>query len=127
MFWHKRLKMEANKLCRIIRKNICLYPCLDFFFKRKMNSKCSPENYLQWNNTRYFSRFFFCIGFVFLTDGKKQNQNQNQSNNSGMGLSAPSVARPLHPVQTTPLQQAGVPANGLSQATIHVLPTGNFF
>ncbi|KAM3833170.1 activating transcription factor 7-interacting protein 1 isoform 2-T3 [Vipera latastei] len=54
-------------------------------------------------------------------DGKKQNQ--NQSNNSGMGLSAPSVARPLHPVQTTPLQQAGVPASGLSQATIHVLPT----
>uniref|UniRef100_T1E7F2 Activating transcription factor 7-interacting protein 1-like protein n=1 Tax=Crotalus horridus TaxID=35024 RepID=T1E7F2_CROHD len=56
-------------------------------------------------------------------DGKKQNQNQNQSNNSGMGLSAPSVARPLHPVQTTPLQQAGVPTSGLSQATIHVLPT----
>ncbi|KAK9399851.1 activating transcription factor 7-interacting protein 1 [Crotalus adamanteus] len=54
-------------------------------------------------------------------DGKKQNQ--NQSNNSGMGLSAPSVARPLHPVQTTPLQQAGVPTSGLSQATIHVLPT----
>ncbi|XP_070612081.1 activating transcription factor 7-interacting protein 1 [Erythrolamprus reginae] len=54
-------------------------------------------------------------------DGKKQNQ--NQSNNSGMGLSSPSIARPLHPVQTTPLQQVGMPASGLSQATIHVLPT----
>ncbi|XP_026550391.1 activating transcription factor 7-interacting protein 1 isoform X1 [Notechis scutatus] len=54
-------------------------------------------------------------------DGKKQNQ--NQPNNPGMGLSAPSIARPLHPVQTTPLQQAGVPTSGLSQATIHVLPT----
>uniref|UniRef100_A0A2D4LKQ8 Fibronectin type-III domain-containing protein n=1 Tax=Micrurus spixii TaxID=129469 RepID=A0A2D4LKQ8_9SAUR len=54
-------------------------------------------------------------------DGKKQNQ--NQSNNPGMGLSTPSIARPLHPVQTTPLQPAGVPTSGLSQATIHVLPT----
>uniref|UniRef100_A0A8C6Y563 Activating transcription factor 7 interacting protein n=1 Tax=Naja naja TaxID=35670 RepID=A0A8C6Y563_NAJNA len=36
---------------------------------------------------------------------------------------SPSIARPLHPVQTTPLQQAGVPTSGLSQATIHVLPT----
>ncbi|KAM6435975.1 activating transcription factor 7-interacting protein 1 isoform 1-T1 [Liasis olivaceus] len=54
-------------------------------------------------------------------DGKKQNQ--NQSNTSGIGLSAPSVARPLHPPQTSPLQQAGVPTSGLSQTTIHVLPT----
>ncbi|XP_063164655.1 activating transcription factor 7-interacting protein 1 isoform X2 [Candoia aspera] len=54
-------------------------------------------------------------------DGKKQNQ--NQSNSSGIGLSAPSIARPLHPAQTSPLQQAGVPTSGLSQTTIHVLPT----
>ncbi|XP_044311222.1 activating transcription factor 7-interacting protein 1 isoform X2 [Varanus komodoensis] len=52
-------------------------------------------------------------------DGKKQ----NQSNMSGMGLSTQSVARPLQPVQTNPLQQAGVPTSGLSQTTIHVLPT----
>lgn len=87
-------------------------------------SKYSPD-YLHLHNTRHFSRYFFCIGFMFLTDGKKQNQ--NQSNNSGMGLSAPSIARPLHAVQTTPLQQAGMPTSGLSQATIHVLPTGNIY
>ncbi|XP_042325533.1 activating transcription factor 7-interacting protein 1 isoform X4 [Sceloporus undulatus] len=51
-------------------------------------------------------------------DGKKQ----NQLNASGMGLSTPSVARPLQPVQTNPLQQASAPTNGLSQTTIHVLP-----
>uniref|UniRef100_A0A8C5RQ50 Fibronectin type-III domain-containing protein n=1 Tax=Laticauda laticaudata TaxID=8630 RepID=A0A8C5RQ50_LATLA len=89
--------------------------------KLKVNSKYSPKNDLRLNSTRHFSRYFFCIGFIFLTDGKKQNQ--NQPNNPGMGLSAPSIARPLHPVQTTPLQQAGVPTSGLSQATIHVLPT----
>ncbi|XP_015275210.1 PREDICTED: activating transcription factor 7-interacting protein 1 [Gekko japonicus] len=54
-------------------------------------------------------------------EGKKQNQ--NQTNTSGMGLPTPSVARPLQPVQTTPVQQAGAPASGLSQTTIHVLPT----
>ncbi|KAH0616813.1 hypothetical protein JD844_028225 [Phrynosoma platyrhinos] len=52
-------------------------------------------------------------------DGKKQ----NQLNASAMGLSTPSVARPLQPVQTNPLQQASAPTNGLSQTTIHVLPT----
>uniref|UniRef100_A0A8D0DP04 Activating transcription factor 7 interacting protein n=1 Tax=Salvator merianae TaxID=96440 RepID=A0A8D0DP04_SALMN len=52
-------------------------------------------------------------------DGKKQ----NQSNVPGIGLSTPSTARPLAPVQTSTLQQASVPASGLSQTTIHVLPT----
>ncbi|XP_053110261.1 activating transcription factor 7-interacting protein 1 isoform X3 [Hemicordylus capensis] len=52
-------------------------------------------------------------------DGKKQ----NQSNVSGMGLSAQSIARPLQPVQSSPLQQAAAPTSGLSQTTIHVLPT----
>ncbi|XP_062989721.1 activating transcription factor 7-interacting protein 1 isoform X2 [Elgaria multicarinata webbii] len=52
-------------------------------------------------------------------DGKKQ----NQSNISGMGLSTPSVARALQPVQTNPLQQPVAPTSGLSQTTIHVLPT----
>ncbi|XP_061495349.1 activating transcription factor 7-interacting protein 1 isoform X2 [Rhineura floridana] len=52
-------------------------------------------------------------------DGKKQ----NQSNISGMGLSTQSLARPLQPVQSNPLQQTGVPTTGLSQTTIHVLPT----
>nr|XP_056702262.1 activating transcription factor 7-interacting protein 1 [Euleptes europaea] len=54
-------------------------------------------------------------------EGKKQNQ--NQSNTSGMGLPTQSIARPLQPVQSSPLQQAGVPASGVSQTTIHVLPT----
>ncbi|XP_077195388.1 activating transcription factor 7-interacting protein 1 isoform X3 [Paroedura picta] len=54
-------------------------------------------------------------------EGKKQNQ--NPSNTSGMALPAQPVTRPLQPVPTTPVQQASVPASGLSQTTIHVLPT----
>ncbi|XP_013907383.1 PREDICTED: activating transcription factor 7-interacting protein 1 [Thamnophis sirtalis] len=68
-----------------------------------------------------FFQILFLYWLYIPTDGKKQNQ--NQSNNSGMGLSVPAIARPLHQVQTTPLQQAGLPTSGLSQATIHVLPT----
>ncbi|XP_054844316.1 activating transcription factor 7-interacting protein 1 isoform X2 [Eublepharis macularius] len=54
---------------------------------------------------------------------KSKKQNQNQSNTSGMGLPTQSIARPLQPVQTSPLQQAGASASGLPQTTIHVLPT----
>ncbi|XP_077791556.1 activating transcription factor 7-interacting protein 1 isoform X3 [Podarcis muralis] len=50
--------------------------------------------------------------------GKKQNQSV-----PALSLSTQSVARPLQPVQTSPLQQAGMPTTGLSQTTIHVLPT----
>uniref|UniRef100_A0A8D0L4C5 Activating transcription factor 7 interacting protein n=1 Tax=Sphenodon punctatus TaxID=8508 RepID=A0A8D0L4C5_SPHPU len=58
-------------------------------------------------------------------DGSSQAdaRKQNQSNVSGMGLSTQPVARPLQPVQTTSLQQMGVPTSGPSQTTIHVLPT----
>ncbi|XP_060101291.1 activating transcription factor 7-interacting protein 1 isoform X2 [Heteronotia binoei] len=59
-------------------------------------------------------------------DGSSQEskkQNQNQSNTSGISLPNQSVARPLQPVQTSPVQQTGAPASGLSQTTIHVLPT----
>ncbi|XP_077687340.1 activating transcription factor 7-interacting protein 1 isoform X3 [Eretmochelys imbricata] len=52
-------------------------------------------------------------------DAKKQ----NQSSVSGMGLSSQPLARPLQPLQATPLQQTGVPTSGPSQTTIHVLPT----
>ncbi|XP_067415759.1 activating transcription factor 7-interacting protein 1 isoform X2 [Emydura macquarii macquarii] len=52
-------------------------------------------------------------------DAKKQ----NQSSVSGMSLSTQPVARPLQPLQSTPLQQTGVPTSGPSQTTIHVLPT----
>ncbi|XP_043358531.1 activating transcription factor 7-interacting protein 1 isoform X1 [Dermochelys coriacea] len=52
-------------------------------------------------------------------DAKKQ----NQSGVSGMGLSSQPLARPLQPLQATPLQQTGVPTSGPSQTTIHVLPT----
>nr|XP_048691302.1 activating transcription factor 7-interacting protein 1 isoform X11 [Caretta caretta] len=52
-------------------------------------------------------------------DAKKQ----NQSGVSGIGLSSQPLARPLQPLQATPLQQTGVPTSGPSQTTIHVLPT----
>uniref|UniRef100_A0A8C8VE00 Activating transcription factor 7 interacting protein n=1 Tax=Pelusios castaneus TaxID=367368 RepID=A0A8C8VE00_9SAUR len=52
-------------------------------------------------------------------DAKKQ----NQSGVSGMGLSTQPTARSLQPLQSTPLQQTGVPTSGPSQTTIHVLPT----
>ncbi|XP_019370459.1 PREDICTED: activating transcription factor 7-interacting protein 1 isoform X4 [Gavialis gangeticus] len=52
-------------------------------------------------------------------DAKKQ----NPSGVSGMSLSTQPVARPLQPLQTTTLQQTGVPTSGPSQTTIHVLPT----
>lgn len=53
--------------------------------------------------------------------GKKQNQNI-----PGVSLSTLAtqpIARPLQPVQSSPLQQAGAPSTSLSQTTIHVLPT----
>ncbi|XP_053885992.1 activating transcription factor 7-interacting protein 1 isoform X5 [Malaclemys terrapin pileata] len=57
-------------------------------------------------------------------DGSSQDaKKQNQSGVSGMGLSSQPLARPLQPLQATPLQQTGVPTSGPSQTTIHVLPT----
>ncbi|XP_077687329.1 activating transcription factor 7-interacting protein 1 isoform X2 [Eretmochelys imbricata] len=57
-------------------------------------------------------------------DGSSQDaKKQNQSSVSGMGLSSQPLARPLQPLQATPLQQTGVPTSGPSQTTIHVLPT----
>ncbi|KAG6924688.1 activating transcription factor 7 interacting protein [Chelydra serpentina] len=57
-------------------------------------------------------------------DGSSQDaKKQNPSGVSGMGLSSQPLARPLQPLQATPLQQTGVPTSGPSQTTIHVLPT----
>nr|XP_048691298.1 activating transcription factor 7-interacting protein 1 isoform X7 [Caretta caretta] len=57
-------------------------------------------------------------------DGSSQDaKKQNQSGVSGIGLSSQPLARPLQPLQATPLQQTGVPTSGPSQTTIHVLPT----
>lgn len=78
-----------------------------------------------WMTQQAFSiPIFYCLQFhfVFEADAKKQ----NQSGVSGIGLSSQPLARPLQPLQATPLQQTGVPTSGPSQTTIHVLPTGNF-
>ncbi|XP_078232224.1 activating transcription factor 7-interacting protein 1 isoform X3 [Pogona vitticeps] len=57
-------------------------------------------------------------------DGASQDsKKQSQSSVSGVGQSTQPAARPLQPVQTAPLQQAGASSSGLSQTTIHVLPT----
>ncbi|XP_066489740.1 activating transcription factor 7-interacting protein 1 isoform X2 [Tiliqua scincoides] len=59
-------------------------------------------------------------------DGSSQGskkQNQNIPGISLSTLSTQSIARPLQPVQSSPLQQAGAPSSSLSQTTIHVLPT----
>ncbi|KAJ7330002.1 hypothetical protein JRQ81_016176 [Phrynocephalus forsythii] len=57
-------------------------------------------------------------------DGSSQDsKKQTQPSVSGVGQSTQPTTRPLQPMQSAPLQQAGAPSSGLSQTTIHVLPT----
>ncbi|XP_048355661.1 activating transcription factor 7-interacting protein 1 isoform X2 [Sphaerodactylus townsendi] len=90
-----------------------------------ISAKKAPENASQSGKPTGSS------GVIDLTlddedDGCSQEskkQNQSQSSTSGVGLPTQSTSRPLQPVQTAPVQQAGAQGSGLSQTTIHVLPT----